>query len=191
MENAERCSLTKNAICTAQFKEYFESIYITDDEFKADNEVKLLLDKYVRDELSVKMKSVHVSMQITITCVGTISAPVSAAVMGRDKRIHCNIKQYWRHGVMLHTPQDLNVPRITTLTHYKQSHGVAVQGPYYSNHVLTLNCVLPKAVGTSFGLGGGGKKIFTRLRRANFFGYHTYISKGYTLYKIFQISTGI
>ena len=52
----------KHDISTAEFKEYFESLNITDDEFIADNEVKLLLDKYARDELSVMFSELDVSI---------------------------------------------------------------------------------------------------------------------------------
>ena len=45
-----------------KLKEYFESLNITDDEFIADNEVKLLLDKYARDELSVMFSELDVSI---------------------------------------------------------------------------------------------------------------------------------
>ena len=37
-----------------------ESLNITDDEFIADKEVKLLLDKYARDELSVMFSELDV-----------------------------------------------------------------------------------------------------------------------------------
>ena len=52
----------KHDISTAKFKEYFESLNITIDEFIADNEVKLLLDKYARDELSVMFSELDVSI---------------------------------------------------------------------------------------------------------------------------------
>ena len=43
-------------------KKYFESLNITDDELNADNEVKLLLDKYARNELSIMFSELDVNI---------------------------------------------------------------------------------------------------------------------------------